>query len=111
MPAGIFEAVEGAGEIGVYEITDPTTVASMNRRLGRTLDQQIGRRQAFEILGAANVAVDKSDAASTQSRQRQLAAAPMQIVKARHHRIARPGKRQREVRPYETGSPSDQNAH
>jgi len=52
----------------------------MHGRLGRALDQQIDRREAVEILRVADIAVNKPDAAGPQARQRQLAAAPVQIV-------------------------------
>ena len=107
MPPRIFKAVQGADEVCVHDVTGAAVVPGMNGRLGRTLDQHIGRGKVIEILGIANVAVNESDAASAQPRQRQFAAASMQIVEARYCRSTRPGQHQRETRPDEAGSAGD----
>ena len=81
---GVIEAVDRANQICVEQITHAAVVAGMHRWLSRAFDNQIGGRKAVEILGIADVAVNKIDTAGAQPRERQFATAAMKIVESDH---------------------------
>ena len=104
MAARVVEAVDRADQVGVEQIAGAAVVAGMHRRLSRAFDDQIGFGEAVEILGIADVAVNKLDAGGAQPRQRQFAAAAVKIVEGEN--LAAAALRQQHKRQLEPTKPA-----
>ena len=111
MAARMVEAVDRAEQVGVEQIAGAAVVAGMHRRLGRAFDDQIGFREAVEILGIADVAMNKRDTAGAQPGQRQFAAAAVKIVKGKNLAAAALRQQHSQIRADKTGPSGDQDSH
>ena len=78
-PRGV-EAMDRAEQVGVNQVAVIPFVARLDRRLGRALDEPIDGAGGFDISGLPDVTVAEEDAAVSQARQCELAAATFEVV-------------------------------
>ena len=80
MLPGVVEAVDGAPQVGVYQVVGGRGEARQHRRLGRGFDNGLHGRQRVEVLLRANVAVHELHPARSQARQVQLRAPALEVI-------------------------------
>ena len=75
-----FQAMNGAGEVGVDDIGRTAAVARVHRRFCRALEQGVERSCIRNVSRIPDVAVDEVHSRHAQPRQRELAATPSKVV-------------------------------
>src|SRR5215470_4373070 len=86
MLSRIFETVRGAKQVAVNKVIGIVTIARMNTRLRRCLDEDLGRARAGKVVHAANISVHKYNASRAQARKRKLAATALKIIERNYSR-------------------------
>src|SRR5215471_2065761 len=86
MLSRIFETVRGAKQVAVNKVIGIVTIARMDARLCRRLDEDIGRTGAGKVVNATNISVHKYNASRAQARKRKLAATPLKIIEGNYSR-------------------------
>src|SRR5262245_3692899 len=86
MLSRIFETVRGAKQIAVNKVVGIVTIARMDTRLRRSLDENVGSTRAGKVVHAANISVHKYNASRAQARKRKLAATAFKIIEGNYSR-------------------------
>ena len=108
-PAGKFEAVQQARQIGLYHVAGRAGIAGKHGRFGTALENPIHLAEVFEVCPIPHVAMDKRYVCGSQPLEIQFRTSPFQVVKREDADAAARLQLHRKRRPDKPGPARDQN--